>query len=105
MQKIGSVNSVRIHEMSDGRWQVDADGTTGSAGWTRPALVSHSGIIDPNGDLHFDFLAEQPARALQVLTPISACVAIGGPGTDISGLRRVVVHGARDSAAVRFPGC
>ena len=105
MNKIYSVDSVKIYEMSDGRWGIDADGQVSRGGYKRPALVSHSGIIDPDGDLHYDFMAEPPTGfSTQAFENISAHGNFGGPGTDISGLRRIVVHGAKKSAAADFPG-
>lgn len=105
MDKIYSVDSIRIYEMADGRWGIDAEGQVSTGGWKRPALVSHSGIIDPDGDLHYDFLAERPTGFVtQAFTPIAAHGNFGGPGTDINGLRRIVVHGAKHSVAANFPG-
>ena len=105
MDQIHSVDAIKIYEMSDGRWGIDAQGQVSRGSPRRTALVAHSGIIDPDGDLHYDFMAEPPTG---ITTPafarVSAHGTFGGRGTDIRGLRRIVVHGYKKISDADFTG-
>lgn len=103
MQTILQVDSVRIIPAADGKYRIEAHGHVSTAGWTNPHIIG-AGIISPDGGLRYDFEAQPPpGRALQVLTAVAAVAEIGGPGTSLKGLKRVIVRAKNGEVSAAFP--
>jgi hypothetical protein len=75
-EKILEVDRVTVSHIktSSPQLQIEADGKTGSAGWSEPELVARVYIVPPADVIYdYDFVAKPPPEvAAQVLTPISA---------------------------------
>lgn len=92
MENISTITKVDLTAAAGGRYTIHAVGTVPTAGWSRPALVSRGAIIDSNGNLDYDFMAERPpGRPIQVISEVRAEAQIGGPGTSLQGLRVIRV--------------
>src|SRR5262249_47624489 len=91
---IRSVEKVTISIMPS--LHVVAKGTTTTAGWTEPALR----LVGRTGQtLVYEFVASRPVMAAQVLTPITAEVAL--PETRGGGWRTpIIVKAERNSRRV-----
>jgi len=90
MEPIQTIQSAQLTSNGGGRYTINAVGTVPTAGWSRPALVYRSAIIDSQGNLDLDFMAEKPTGfPIQVISEVRAAAPMGGPGTSLDGLRTI----------------
>lgn len=100
------VKSVALSAASNGRYLVQADGEVSTGGYTNPMLVSRGGIVDSDGNLDYDFMAEPPpphTMVTQAFQGLNASVYFGGPGTSVKGLRQVRVFAKEGAVVAAFP--
>ena len=74
-EKVSEVDRVAVSYIKTNppQLQIEADGKTGSAGWSEPELVARVYVVPPaDGIYDYDFVAKPPPGvAAQVMTPIS----------------------------------
>ncbi len=83
MKSIYEVNSVSVKPLKGAlqKWQIRADGTVTSSGWTRPQLIPRVFVHPPlDGLIEFDFVAEPPSGiSLPALMSVVAQIDIPAP--------------------------
>jgi hypothetical protein len=104
-QPVYSITSVTLSSPSAKRYLILAQGQVPTGGWTNAGLAARTGVIDSDGNMDYDFLAEPPPKGAivtQAFEAVSGSSYFDDDG-NLQGLRQVRIFGQQGWTGAPFP--